>query len=53
MDQNFNPRGKSLVPAEYLSLLSVQVQFGVILCISSFDDLIVTFDLNSQGPLYC
>ncbi len=34
--QNFSLRDKSLVPAEYLSLLSVQVQFGVIRRISSF-----------------
>ena len=33
---NFSYRGKSLVPTDYLSLLSVQGQFGVIWCISSF-----------------
>ncbi len=34
MDQNLSFGGKSLVPAEYLSLLSEQGQFGVIRCIS-------------------
>ncbi len=36
---------------EYLSLLSVPGQFGVIWCISNFDDLVSTFacfDLNFQ-----
>ncbi len=32
----FGPQGKYLVYIEYLSLLSVQVQFGVIGCISDF-----------------
>ncbi len=32
----------------YLSMLSVQGQFGVIWCISNFDDLLSTFDLNFQ-----
>ncbi len=32
-----------------LLLLSGQAQFGVILCISSFDNLVSTFDLNIQG----
>ncbi len=31
----------------------VQGQFRVIRCISSFDDLVSTFDLNIQGCLYC
>ncbi len=44
MDKNFSLRGKSLVRAEYLSLLSVQGQFG---------DLVSTCDLNIQGSLYC
>ena len=34
---------------EYLSLLSVQCQFGVIWCIPVFDGLVSTFDLNTQG----
>ncbi len=50
--QIFQPQ-ESLVPAEYLSLLSVKSQFGVIRCFSSFDDLESTFDLNIQGSLYC
>ena len=40
VQQNFSLRGKSLVPGEYLSLLSVQGQFGVIRYISTFDDLV-------------
>ncbi len=35
----------------YLSLLSVQVQYGVIWCISNFDDLVSTFDLNFQQSI--
>ncbi len=39
---------------EYLSLLSIQGQFWVIWCISNFDDLVSTFDLNfQQSYLYC
>ncbi len=52
IDQNFRLRGKSFM--HYLSLLSVQVQFEVIWCISNFDDLVSTFDLNfQQSYLYC
>ncbi len=40
--------------AEYLPLLSVQGQFGVVIwCISNFDDLVSAYDLNIQGSLYC
>ncbi len=45
-DQNFSLRDKSFVHTEYLSLLIVQGQFGVICCLSNFDDLVSTFDLK-------
>ncbi len=53
IDQNVNLRGKSLVDREYLSLLSVQGEFGIIWCISNVDDLVPTFDLKFQQSLYC
>ncbi len=40
MDQNLGLRGKYLLYIEYFWLLSIQVQFGVIWCISDFDDLV-------------
>ncbi len=49
MDQNFTLGGKSLVPAEYLSLLSVQGQFGVIWWISSFGWPCIYFWLKYSG----
>ena len=53
MDKNVSLRGKSVVPAEYLSLLSVQGQFGSFGAFPAFVDLVSTFvDLNIQGSLY-
>ncbi len=52
MDQYLGLRGKSFASAEHLSLLSIQGQFGVIQCVSSFDDLASTFDLNIQVSVY-
>ncbi len=40
------------MPAEYLSLLSVQGEFGDIRCIPIFDDLVhvvATFDIKYSG----
>ncbi len=39
----------SLVPTEYLSLLSVKVQFG---SFGTFPHLVYACDLNLQGSLY-
>ena len=39
----FGPTGEYLVDIGYFKLLSVQFQFGVIQCISSFEDLVSTF----------
>ncbi len=49
MDQNVTLRGKSLVPADYLSLLSVQCQFGVILRISNIWRPCIYFWLKYPG----
>ena len=37
------------MPAEYLSLLSVQGQFGIIQCFPAFDDLVSTFEFKYSG----
>ncbi len=47
MDKYFSLRGKSLLPAEYLSLLSVQGQFtGSVGSFLAFDDLVFYFWLQ-------
>ena len=53
MDQNVTFKVRSLVPAEYLLLLSVQCQFGSFGAFPVFDDLVSTFHLNIEGSLYC
>ncbi len=40
MNQTLGVWGKPLVYTGYFSLSSVQVHFGVIRCISDFDDLV-------------
>ena len=40
------------MPAECLSLLSVQCQFGSFDAFPIFDDLVSTYDLNMQESLY-
>ena len=47
IDQNFIFRGKYFLYTKYLSLLSVQGQFGVTWCISNFDDLVSTFKFSA------
>ncbi len=48
MDQNCSLRDKSLVPAEYLALLSVHGEFRSIGAFLIFDDFVSTYDLNIQ-----
>ena len=37
---------------QFFGLLSVHVQFGVMVHFQFIDDLVSTFDLNIQGSLY-